>query len=142
MSDDFGFDFDFGFGFDWNGNGKHDIFDSYMDMKASGSDNYSSRNNHKIKDNYTKGSNHNVKSQSSSYTKEKYKNTNVSKGKKQPYNANKDSDGVIVFKSILSILLCLGGIALPTYYEMNDLGMLLCIIGGIISSIAVLNNIK
>ena len=113
-----------GGGFDWNGNGKKDNFDRFMDMKASGSSkpdivpNPSSKK--KSNDEELKG---------------------ISIGGKPFYDATKDSNGVTIFKCLLTTILCIGGIVLPVVAEMGTLGTLLSIFGGLGLSILILKNV-
>ena len=113
-----------GGGFDWNGNGKKDYFDRFMDMKVSGSS----------KSDNTPKSSSNKKSDD-----EELKG--ISMGGKPFYDATKDSNGVTIFKCLLTTILCIGGIVLPVVAEMGTLGTLLSIFGGLGLSILILKNV-
>jgi len=106
MYDDFG-----GPGFDWNGNGRHDSFDSYMDMKAA---------------------------DSSSHNKTNSSNGNKPDNRRVIYDSRKDSDGIALFKAILVCVFCLGGIFLPVSAGAGSLGTAICMLGAVGLSIAVL----
>ena len=112
-----------GKGFDWNGNGKKDNFDRFMDMKVS----------EEINSNNTPNSSTNQKK-----TNEELKG--ISMGGKPLYDATKDSNGIIIFKCLLVTVLCLGGIIIPVMAEMEILGTLLCIFGGLGLSVLILKN--
>ena len=121
--------------FDWNSNGKFDAFDHFMDMKVSGSDSLDSEGEE---------SGANARS-SSSHKKVKTNNDNkelkgISMGGKPLYDATKDSNGVTILKCLLVTALCIGGIVLPVAADMDMLGTLICIFGGLGLSILILKN--
>ena len=62
-------------------------------------------------------------------------------GGKPFYDATKDSNGVTIFKCLLTTILCIGGIVLPVVAEMGTLGTLLSIFGGLGLSILILKNV-
>lgn len=61
-------------------------------------------------------------------------------GKKLLYDASKDSSGVILIKSLLVILLCVGGFVLPIVLDMEQGSMVLCIFAAIGLSLAIFKN--
>lgn len=124
-----------GGGFDWNGNGKSDAFDTYMDMKVSGSDN--SDNDGEESRTNTSSSSSCKKTNNATESKEL---KGISMGGKPLYDATKDSNGVTILKCLSVTALCIGGIALPVAIDMGTLGTLLCIFGGLGLSILVLKN--
>ncbi len=106
---------------DWNNNGERDLFDHYVDMQIMDETNEP--------DNSTTQKPNNDKPKG------------ISMGGVPIYDATKDSDGVIIFKSILVIILCFGGMLLPVALDLGTIGTLLCLFGGIAASIAVLKNV-
>ena len=124
-----------GGGFDWNGNGKRDAFDNYMDMKVSGCD--SSDSDGEEGETNT--------SPASPYKKSSNSNENkglkgISMGGKPLYDANKDSNGVTILKSLLVTVLCIGSVVLPAVADMGAFGMLLCIAIAVGLSVLILKN--
>ncbi|MBQ2891843.1 MAG: hypothetical protein IJE45_03010 [Bacilli bacterium] len=117
-------------GFDWNKNGKRDNFDRFMDMKVM------SKVSEETEDNT------NVQTISfSSKIKKEEKLKGISIGGKKLYDASKDSNGMVIFKCLFVTILCFGGIAIPVIAEMETLGTLLCIFGGLGLSILILKNV-
>lgn len=117
-------------GFDWNKNGKRDNFDRFMDMKVISK--------------VSKGTEDTTNIQtevSSSKIKKEEKLKGISLSGKMLYDASKDSNGMVIFKCLLVTILCFGGIALPVIAEMEILGTLLCIFGGLGLSILILKNV-
>lgn len=112
-----------GDGFDWNGNGKKDHFDRFINMKVSGSSKPDNTPNSSSK---KKSNNEELKG--------------ISVGGKPFYDATKDSNGVTIFKCLLTTILCIGGIILPVLAEMGTLGTLLCVFGGVGLSMLILKN--
>ena len=112
-----------GDGFDWNGNGKKDHFDRFINMKVSGSSKPDNTPNSSSK---KKSNNEELKG--------------ISMGGKPFYDATKDSNGVTIFKCLLTTILCIGGIILPVVAEMGTLGTLLCVFGGVGLSMLILKN--
>ena len=121
-----------GGGFDWNGNGKSDAFDSFMDMKVSGSDG---------SDN---GNEEGGTSRSPDSPYNRISNTDENKetyaGGKPLYDATKDSDGVAALKGLVVTGLCVGGVALAVSAEAGAVGLLICVFGAIALSILILKN--
>ena len=113
-----------GGGFDWNGNGKKDSFDRFMDMKVSG----------RSIPNHTQNS-----SSHKAFNDKEIKG--ISMGGKPLYDATQDSSGMTIFKCILVIALCIGGMILPGAADMGVIGTLLCIFGGVGVSVLVLKNV-
>jgi len=114
-------------GFDWNKNGKHDLFDAYMDIKVI------ERVNKKIEQNRI--SHNTYKSSDENCAKEN--KTQI----KPICNTKNDNDGVIIFKSVVSVLLCLLGIMIPVILDLNGIVILLSIFGCLAASIAILKSI-
>lgn len=56
------------------------------------------------------------------------------------YDRRKDSNGVVILKSLAVIALCIGGIAVPCLLDMGDLGMGLCMLLGPALSMLILKN--
>ena len=117
-------------GFDWNKNGKKDSFDHFMDMKVM------SMVSEETEDNTNE---HTASIPSKIKKEEKLKG--ISMGGKMLYDASKDSNGMVIFKCLLVTILCFGGIALPVIAEMETLGTLICIFGGLGLSILILKNV-
>lgn len=107
---------------DWNGNGRSDSFDQFMDMKLSSGTGSS-------------GSSGSFKSGTGE------KPTGIYIGRKLLYDASKDSDGIVILKSLAVIVLCGGGMALPVAAELGTAGTLLSIFGGLGLSLLVLKNV-
>ena len=107
--------------FDWNNNDHHDLFDSFLDMKVTDDVD---------------------KSVSSSAPKTSSNGDNNGKvlafGKFVIYDASKDSDGVVIAKSLTVAVLCLAGIFLPAYLDLEGIAVPLCILAGFVSSLAIL----
>ena len=117
------------FGPDWNRNGKTDAFDHYMNMKvmeaaskdsASGS---TSGNTPK-----TTGSN------------EKSEVKGISMFGKPMYDATKDSNGMIILKSLIAVGLCIAGIAIPVVAEMEGIAVALFPLGAVGLSVLIMKN--
>ena len=88
-------------GRDWNGNGKHDSFDRFIDYKISNSNNC---------------------------------NTSSSREDTHQADASKDapqSNGTVIFKSLLTIGLCFAGFALPASADMGSLGAAICLLSAV-----------
>ncbi|MBE7088905.1 MAG: hypothetical protein E7370_05275 [Clostridiales bacterium] len=111
-------------GFNWNGNGKKDYFDRFMDMKVSGS---SKADNTPNLSSYKQSNNEELKG--------------ITIAGRPFYDATKDSNGVTIFKCLLTTILCIGGIVLPVVAEMGTLGTFLSIFGGLGLSILILKNV-
>lgn len=96
--------------FDWNGNGKKDAFDEYMNMKVSG------------------------------MTEDNSKSKVQSNSNKPTNNDANDSNGTIIFKSIVATLICVGGIALSVAIELGTLGSLIILSCAIVISLIILKS--
>lgn len=109
--------------FDWNNNDHHDFFDSFMDMKVMDDVNKkasaSALNSNDDNDGDDKG---NV----------------LAFGKFVIYDPSKDSDGVVAAKSLTVAVLCLAGIFLPAFLGLDGIAVPLCILAGVVSSLAIL----
>ena len=88
-------------GRDWNGNGKQDSFDQFIDYKIGSSNHSNSSSSHK--DAHQAG------------------NT-----KDAP-----QSNGTVIFKSLLTIGLCFAGFALPASADMGSLGAAICLLSAV-----------
>ena len=85
-------------GRDWNGNGKHDSFDHFIDYKISSSNPSNSSSSHKD-------------AQKASESRDTQQN-----------------NGTVIFKSLLTIGLCIAGFALPASTDMGSLGAAICLL--------------
>jgi len=106
-------------GFDWNRNGKTDAFDHFMNIKAASS------------------------SLTAKQTKQELHSENASgieMGGKQIYDATKDSNGIVILKSLLVVGLCIAGIFLPVAADMEGLAVALCPLAAVGLSVLILKN--
>lgn len=103
-------------GFDWNGNGKRDAFDRFMDMKVM--------------------SEVSKKSNEASASTQK-KTTSMNNINSQP-RENQQSNGLVIFKSLLAIGLVVGAFVACLSGEMGKLGMGLLLIGAAIGGYFIL----
>lgn len=109
--------------FDWNNNDHHDLFDSFLDMKVTDDVNKSVSSS----------------AQNSNSDDDGDGNGKVlAFGKFVVYDASKDSDGVVIAKSLTVAVLCLAGIFLPAYLDLEGIAVPLCILAGFVSSLAIL----
>lgn len=56
------------------------------------------------------------------------------------YDATKDSNLTIIIKSLIVIILCIGGIILPIMTDMGTIGKLICVFFVVTLSILILKN--
>lgn len=56
------------------------------------------------------------------------------------YDATKDSNLTIIIKSLIVIILCIGGIILPIMTDMGTIGTLICVFFVVTLSILILKN--
>lgn len=88
-------------GRDWNGNGKHDSFDRFIDYKISSSNHGNTSSSHKSAD-------------------------QAGDSKDAP-----QSNGNVIFKSLLTIGLCFAGFALPASADMGSFGAAICLLSAV-----------
>jgi len=66
--------------------------------------------------------------------------TGISFAGKPLYDATKDTPGITIIKSLLVIVLCISGFAIPIVLDLNDLGMAICLFGGVALSMMIMKN--
>lgn len=107
-------------GFDWNRNGKADAFDHFMTMKVATKLPLSAEGFvHKKKGSQANG---------------------IAICRKIIYDAKKDSNGVVILKSIFVISLCVAGIFIPVITEMEGIAVVLFPLGAVGASVLMLRN--
>jgi len=75
-----------------------------------------------------------------SYDKQVSPPKGISFAGKPLYDATKDDVDTVLLKSILVIVFCIGGFALPVILDTGDFGTMLCLFGGVALSMLVLKN--
>lgn len=115
-------------GIDWNGNGQTDALDSYVDMEISESDRTESPST-------GGGAGHPAKQTKAKEIK------GISMGGVPVYDSSKDSAALVIFKSIVVVVLCICGIAVPIAADLGTGGTLLCLFAAIGLSILALRNV-
>ena len=88
---------------DWNHNGKRDAFDAFVDMKIIDAVNKTDESTNDM-----------------SRDKEKREITGISMGGKPLYDATKDSDGIVAFKSLCATDILISGIVIPVKEGMKQ----------------------
>jgi len=108
------------FGPDWNRNGKTDTFDHLMTLEMM----------------------NNIETEPvESRPKEKKEPaTGIYMGGKKIYDAEKDSDGMTIFKAFLVTALCIGGIVFPFSAGIGGLASAFFPLGAVALSVLILKN--
>lgn len=138
------------YGYDWNNNGEKDSFDVYMDMKLMKNSTDTNETYSQSEDNYDPND---IYMNTNAIQNSNILNTTYSKNKKKPepkgiamggvpiYSASKDSNGVIILKSLIVVALCIAGLVVPICLAWGKLATAFCLFGAVGLSVAILKNV-
>lgn len=107
-------------GFDWNGNGRRDIFDSFIEYEII---------NEVAEEENLDGS-----------LNDRPEPDDIYFAGKQVYDATKDSDSEVIFKSSFAIAMCIGSVILGA--EIGGLLGGILLIAGPLMAVGLISNVK